>query len=153
MSPIEFIGATVVLLAAASVGVVAHEFAHALTLRAFGVPYRLEWLPDEAGGPVRAAAAGAFARVTPVDLSSDVPAWHLRVAAMAPLVLAVPFVLVAAGLIPDAFATGNRLVGMAAVGLLACALPSPADFSLLWHAERAIRTESPAGGADPDHAG
>lgn len=142
MSPSTLALAAAVLVLSASVGVVAHEFAHAVVLRACGVSYRLEWLPADAGGPVRAAAVGAFARVTPVGLSPDVSPWHLRIAAMAPLVLATPFALLAAGVLPEPLGVGNPFVRMAAVGLLACAVPSPADFSLLFHAERAIEGEA-----------
>jgi hypothetical protein len=57
---------------------------------------------------------------------------------MMPLVLAVPLPLVALGVLPDPFASGSPYEAAVALGRLACALPSPQDFSLLWHAERAI---------------
>jgi len=138
MSPIDMALALGTFLVSASVGVVVHECAHAAILRAFGIPYRMKWLPREDGQPVLGAAVGALARVTPAALPADCPAWRLRLAAMAPLVLLAPFALVPAGVVADPFATGTPAVAMAAAGWLACAVPSPGDFSLLWHAERAI---------------
>jgi len=137
MSPIDFALAIGAFLLAASLGIVVHECTHAVTLRVFGIPFEMEWLPGEGTRPLLGAANGAIARVTPVALPAGCPAWQLRVAAMAPLVLLAPFVLVGAGVIADPFA-GQPATAMAAAGWLACAVPSPGDFSLLWHAEREI---------------
>lgn len=137
MTPIDLTLALAAFGATASVGIVVHEFAHALTLRCFGIPYRMEWLPRDGGQPLRSVAIGAFARVTPIALPPGCPAWRLRVAAMAPLLLLAPFALVPTGIVADPFSAGP-MVAMAAAGWLACALPSPSDFSLLWQAERAI---------------
>lgn len=140
MSPIDLPLALLAFGLAASLGIVVHECAHAVTLGAFGIPYRMEWLPSDGDGPVLGAAIGAFARVTPLDLPAACPAWQLRVAAMAPLALLAPFALVAAGVVADPFAGDAPIRAMAAAGWLACALPSPGDFSLLFHAEQAIET-------------
>jgi hypothetical protein len=59
-----------------------------------------------------------------------------------PLTLALAFVLVPFGVVPDPFATGGLAAQLAVVGWLACAIPSPQDFSVVWYAHRA-----PAGGA------
>jgi hypothetical protein len=121
---------------AASLRVVVHECAHAVTLRVFGIPYRTEWLPLDDGRPLRSAAIGAVARVTP-GAPLECSAWRLRTAAVAPLVLLAPFVLVRAGVLADPLAD-QPTVAMAAAGWLARAMPSPSDFSLSWHAGRAI---------------
>ena len=139
MGPIELVAAGVVLLVAVVLGTVAHELSHATVLAAFGVPYRIEWLPARAqAGLLRAGVLGGWASVTPREIPSGLAPWRLRVAALAPLALAVPFALVFAGVLPDPIASGNPLVQAATVGWLACALPSPADFSLFSHAGRAI---------------
>lgn len=145
MSPIELPLALLSFGLAASLGIVVHECAHAVTLSAFEIPYRMEWLPSDGEGPVLGATVGAFARVTPLDLPADCPAWQLRIAAMAPLVLLAPFALVAVGVVADPFAADAPIVAMAAAGWLACALPSPGDFSLLWHAEQAIENGAVSG--------
>lgn len=140
MPPIELLAAAVALLATVSAGVVVHEFAHALTLRAFSVPYRVDVLPGERDGTLRGSAMGGLASVTPIAVPPDLEPWRLRVAAMAPLALLAPFGLVAAGVVPDPFATGDAVRQAVAVGWLACALPSPSDFALLWHARDALGT-------------
>lgn len=120
-------------------GTITHELAHAAALRASGVPFDISWLPGrERTGLLRASIAGGWAVVTPRDLPRDLPPWRLRVAAMMPLLLAAPLALTALGVIPSPFASGNPYAVAVAIGWLACAIPSPQDFSLLWHAERAI---------------
>ena len=139
MGPIELVAAGVVLLVAVVVGTVAHELSHAAVLAAFDIPYRIEWLPARAeAGLLRAGVLGGWASVTPRTIPPGLAPWRLRVAALAPLALAAPFVLVLGGVVPDPIASGNPLVQAATVGWMACALPSPADFSLFSHAGRAI---------------
>lgn len=129
-------GAGVVLLCALAFGTVVHELAHAAVLHAFGIPYEIEWLPaSSAGGRFPASLAGRWASVTPGRLPASTPVRGLQVSALAPLVLALPFVLVAMGVVPDPLASNNPVVGALAVGWLACALPSPRDFSTVWYPE------------------
>lgn len=141
MTPIEILGAVLALAVTVSVGVVVHELAHALTLRAFSVPYRIEFLPGDTGPVPRSRSLGGLASVTPVSVPPGLAPWRLRVAAMTPLALAAPLALVALGVVPDPFATGDVLLQMVVVGWLACALPSPGDFALLWHADEALGTQ------------
>jgi MFS family permease len=145
MNPIEILAAAPLLVAAVAAGTVAHELLHAAALRAFGVPYRIEWLPGRDGaGLLEASLYVKWAAVTPTAFPDDMSAWRLRVAALAPVALATPFVLIAAGPLPDPFATGAVLAQVLAIAVMACAIPSPQDFSLFWHAERALAEHEPA---------
>ena len=120
-------------------GTVTHELSHAVALRAFGVPVEISWLPGrERTGLLRAALAGGWAAVSPRAVPRDLQPWRLRVAAMMPLLLAAPLALVGLGVLTDPFAGDTLYRAAAAVGWLACALPSPQDFSVLWYAEAAI---------------
>jgi len=131
------------LLLTLGVGTVAHEFAHGLVLRALGVPFDVRWLPDrDDTGPAGAGFAGRWATVTPRALPPDLPPWGLRVAALAPLVLALPMALVLVGALPDPTGTDNLPLVVATLTWFGCALPSPQDFSLVWHAEAAIAEHS-----------
>lgn len=137
-TPLELLGAAAALCCAVAVGTVCHELSHAIALRAAGVPCEIEFLPDRGDAPLRAGLPGAGATVTPTHLPDDVSPDHLRIAALTPLFLAAPFALVLAGAAPDPFAVGSLPLEAAAVGWLACALPSPQDFSLVWYPEAAI---------------
>jgi hypothetical protein len=143
------VGALVVLVAA---GTVVHEYLHAFTLKTFGIPYTIEWFSGR-DRSLRSWLSVRWATVTPDSAPADASAWQLRLAAMAPLSLAAPFVLVATGVLPDPFAYGTVSLELAAVALLATAIPSPADFSLFWYADRVLAervgTEENRGGADP----
>lgn len=121
------------------VGIVAHELSHAVVLRRLGVPFDVAWLPDrDSPESVRAGTFGRWATVTPRTLPPDLSPRGLRVAALAPLVLATPMALILVGVLPDPIQSGNLPVVAATVAWFGCALPSPQDFSLFWHAERAI---------------
>lgn len=136
---VEVAGAGGVLVAALVVGTVAHELTHASALRALGVPYELEWLPaHESTGLVGAGLRGSWATVSPRSIPPGVPTWGLRIAAVAPFVLATPLLLVLLGVLPDPVRTGDPFLTAATVAWFACALPSPQDFSLFWHADQAI---------------
>jgi hypothetical protein len=142
--PAVLLGAGFALVVAVVAGTVAHELAHALVLRTLGVPYRIEWLPDrEEAGMFRAGLRGRWATVNPCNVPRGLSPWRLRVAALAPLGLATPLALALLGVLPDPFQTGNPYAGAAAIGWLACALPSPQDFSVVWYAERAIVRDRP----------
>jgi hypothetical protein len=139
VSPAELLGAGLVLVAAVAVGTIAHELSHAVALRAFGVPYELEWLPARDGaGLLRASVSGGWARVKPRGIPRGLSPWSLRTAALMPLLMSTPLALAALGVVPDPLRTGDPYLSAAAIGWLACALPSPQDFSLFWYAERVI---------------
>jgi hypothetical protein len=124
------------------VGTIAHELSHAFALRVFGVPFEISWLPERSRtGLLRASIAGGWAVVSPRAIPPDLQPWRLRVAAMMPLLLATPLALVGFGVIPDPFVSGNPYAVAVAIGWLACALPSPQDFSLLWHADQAVEEQ------------
>ena len=127
---IELVGAACALVGTVCAGTVAHECTHAAVLAGFGVPYEIEWFPRTRGF----AGSRALASVTPRSIPAGLPRWRLRTAAIVPVVLTVPFWPVVVGLVPDPLRTGGPAVQAAAVGWLACAIPSPADFSLFWHA-------------------
>jgi hypothetical protein len=139
VSSLSLISAGVVLVGTAVVGIVVHELSHAIALRLAGVSYRLEFLPersDSAG--VLPNLRGPLARVRPTSLPDDLSPWHVRLAALMPLSLAVPIGLVVTGVIPDPFALGDPVLQAATIAWLGCALPSPRDFSLLWYPREAI---------------
>lgn len=137
MVPMELLLAGAVLLATLAIGTIVHELSHAITLQLLGVSCEIEWGSSEEGTGF-ARAWGALATVTPRSMPPDLPPWRLRLAALMPLALAIPIPLVLVGVLPDPLATGDPVVASATVGWLACGLPSPQDFSLVWHAEEAI---------------
>lgn len=138
MNVVELVTAGVVLVGTVCLGTVLHELSHGLALRAFGVPHELSWFPGADDGPLAAGVTGRWAAVVPRGDLSDVSPASLRVAAMMPLVLATPFALAAVGVVPNLVASGDPRLQAAAIGWLACALPSPQDFALLWHAADAL---------------
>lgn len=137
MNVVEIVAAALVLATTVALGTVAHELAHALALYALGIPYDVTWLPDGGSGPLATGITGRWAAVTPRRDADALSARGLRIAAMMPLALASPLALVLAGVVPDPTAAGT-LPTAATVGWLACALPSPQDFSLLFHAAEAL---------------
>jgi hypothetical protein len=138
VTPLEALLATVALGAGVAAGTVCHELAHALALRAARVPYDLVWLPDGSGRSVlHAAVTGRWATVEARPRPGVDDATPVRVAALMPLALAAPFLLVPAGVLPDPLAGGDPVVVAAVVGWLACALPSPRDFSVAFYADSA----------------
>lgn len=127
--------AAVVLTASVVVGLVAHEYAHAIALRLAGVEFAVEYFPDRGDSVVTTLASCRWARVSPRPTGDESP-WILRLAALMPLALAVP-VLVAgiAGSIPVG---DHHLLTAATIGWLACAIPSPQDFSVAFYAHRVL---------------
>jgi hypothetical protein len=83
--------------------------------------------------------------VTPREIPEELSPTWLRVAALAPLTLALPPLLVLAGVLPDPLRSGDVLLAAATVAWFGCALPSPQDFSLFWYPRRAV-AEHEAGG-------
>ena len=131
--------AGIVLLLTVGVGIVAHELSHAAVLYLLGIPCDVELGPERGRtGHLGANVPGSWATVTPREISPGTSAWALRLSSVAPLVLAVPFVTVLAGIVPDPLQADSPLLSAWTVGWLACAIPSPRDFSVFWHAERAV---------------
>lgn len=130
----NLVGAGCALALALAVGLVAHEWAHATILRLAGVDYSISYLPGRSAGIVSLVTTHPWAVVSPRP-TGDEPAWLLRLAALAPAALAVPvFGLGLAGYVT----TDTPVVAAAAIGWLACALPSPQDFSVAFHAARLL---------------
>ncbi len=139
MQTMALAGAGVVLLLTVSVGIVAHELSHAAVLWLLGVRCDIDIGPGGAGtGQFDTGVFGTWAAVTPRGTSSETAAWAVRLASVAPFLLAVPFVAVVAGVVPDPLQADSLLLSAWTVGWLACAIPSPQDFSVFWHAERAV---------------
>lgn len=132
-------GAGIVLLLTVGVGIVVHELSHVAVLSLFGIQCDIAIGPDRAGtSQFGANIPGTWASVTPREISPGTSAWALRLSSVAPLVLAVPLVAVATGLVSDPLQAGDPLLSAVTVGWLACAIPSPQDFSVFWHAEQAV---------------
>ncbi len=138
MDPVGVGSAVVFLVILVICGTIIHEFLHAIILHAFGIPYTIEWFTVSHMSSLQSWLTVEWATVTPVSVPADVSPWQLRLAAMAPLVTAAPFVLVVAGILPDPFEYGTVAPKLVAIALMAAAIPSPDDFSLFWYAERAL---------------
>ncbi|WP_226006784.1 hypothetical protein [Natrinema salinisoli] len=122
------------LVLAVAVGLVAHEWTHAIVLRFARVEYSVSYFPGRSDGVIALLLTRPWAAVSPRPTGNE-PAWVLRLAALAPLSLAVPvFGLGVAGHVT----TETPVVAAAAIGWLACALPSPQDFSVAFHARRLL---------------
>ncbi len=155
MQATAYVEALAVLLGSCTLGLVAHELAHALALRAAGLSHTVEVLPgrQERGGP-STGVGGPLARVRPTGVPDDVSPWAVRCAALTPLLLASPLALLLLGVLPNPFATGNVTAELALVGWLGCAIPSPRDFSVAWYPDRALAmardrtSDAPAGPPD-----
>ncbi|ELY66183.1 hypothetical protein [Natronococcus jeotgali] len=131
----ELLVVCVVLAVTLAFGLLAHEWAHTFVLRFGAVEYTISYLPNRGGGLLGSLRSRPWAVVRPHPTGTE-PPWILRAAALAPLALAVP----ALGLVATGYATeGPPVVTAATVGWLACAIPSPRDFSVAFHAHRALR--------------
>lgn len=136
------------LVIAVAAGLLAHEWSHALALRLAGIEYDLEYGPSRRPPP-RAADANskrtalansrvAWATVSP-RVTGDEPAWHLRLAALTPLCLPIPLVAILAS--GGAAWLPAEVVSAAMIGWIACAIPSPQDFSVALYAHRVLEAE------------
>ena len=134
MEAAELLGTGVVLLGTVCVGLVAHEFAHAAVLRCLGIPFDVDWLPTSTSR-LDGRTHSALAAVTPTRIPVETPTWGIQLSAVAPLVLATPFLLIVFGIVPDPLAMANPYLAGMTVAWLACSLPSPQDFSVFWHAD------------------
>ncbi|APW98650.1 hypothetical protein CHINAEXTREME_13065 [Halobiforma lacisalsi AJ5] len=123
-----------VLLGTVAVGLVVHEWAHAAVLRLGGIDYDVSFFPGHESGPLGLLASCPWAVVRPNPTDRD-PAWLLRCAALAPALLSAPVFVV--GFVGDGW-LASPLATAAAIGWLACSLPSPQDFSVAFYAHRAL---------------
>lgn len=143
MQATVLLAALIALGVTVCLGVIVHELAHALVLHSVGVPYEITWLPGRyESDQYSAGLVGAWAAVTPTHVSEKTPKWGIRLSALAPLLLTIPFWLILAGIIPDPIASGNLILTAVTIGWAACALPSPQDFSVFWYANRAVATHT-----------
>lgn len=135
MAPTDLAVAFSTLLGAIMLGTITHELTHALALYAFGVPCEITWFPRDR---TRTTLGSSLAVVTPRISPEGLTPWHIQLSALMPLALALPFLLVPIGILPNPVAGGNLPAVAATIGWLACAIPSPQDFSLVWHPTQAI---------------
>ncbi|MFC4542037.1 hypothetical protein ACFO5R_08870 [Halosolutus amylolyticus] len=127
-----------ILALAVVAGLVAHEWSHALVLRLAGVDYDVIYFPGRTDGVLGLLASCPWAVVRPRPAGSE-PPWPFRLAALAPFLLAVPVF----GLGVSGYVTAETpIVAAGAIGWLACAIPSPQDFAVVFHAHRVLETES-----------
>jgi hypothetical protein len=127
------------LVGTLGLGVIAHELSHMVALRMGGVSCTLEVLPNRGdAGQFSAGIGGPLARVKPTRPPDEISPWYLRGAALMPLCLASPLVLILAGVSPDPFVSGGVGPKLALIVWLGCSIPSPQDFSLVWYPERAL---------------
>lgn len=134
MIGLNVVGAGFALVLAVGLGLVVHEWSHAVVLRLARIDYTVSYLPNRSSGPLGLLASCPWAVVEPAPTDRD-SAWVLRVAALAPLLLAVPVLVVGA--------TGNLtaetpILAATAIGWLACSIPSPQDFSVAFYAHRVL---------------
>lgn len=143
METMALVGGGMVLLLTVGVGIVAHELSHSAVLYLFGIEYDLAIGPEQVETSQFATnISGAWAAVTPREIPPGTSVRAMRLSSVAPLVLAVPFLAVVAGIVPDPLQANSPLLTALTIGWLACAIPSPQDFSVFWHAEQAIAEHS-----------
>ena len=137
------ITALLVIVASVTIGTLAHELSHAVALRTFSIPHSLAVFPDRgASGSLRMGLRGRWAMVTYHDVPADLAPWKLRLASLMPLSLAVPPIILVLTVPGMTAIDGNLYLTLAALGWLACAIPSPADFAIFWHPREAMRKAS-----------
>ena len=129
------------IVAGVCIGLLAHEWAHAGVLHFADVEYTVTVLPNRNGHPLTWPASVPWAVVDPRPTPGTAPL-ALRAAALAPLLLALPpLVLSFAGFVPSMDAP---IVTGFALGWLACAIPSPRDFSVAFYAHAYIDRRRPS---------
>ncbi|MFC4450413.1 hypothetical protein [Halorussus aquaticus] len=121
------------LLATLAVGICVHELLHVVPLSLTDAEYAVHVLPSGDGSSLQTALTGGLVRVEVTHLPDATPEWLLRGSALAPLLLALPLALVAAGVLPNPLAADDHLRTAVLVALTGCGLPSPADWSVVWH--------------------
>ncbi|WP_135854574.1 hypothetical protein [Halorussus salinus] len=122
-----------VLVVTVAVGVCVHELLHVLPLSFTDAEYAVTLFPSDGESAFQNALTGSLVRVEVTDLPDATPEWLVRGAALAPLALALPLALVAVGVLPNPVATGDQLGTVALLAVTGCGLPSPADWSVVWH--------------------
>ena len=178
LDPFHWLHLGIVLLVALAVGVCVHELLHVVPLRCIGAEYTVTVLPADDGAPssadgtsktadgtpsvgeddapatvwatLQSALTGGLVRVEVTHLPRDAPDWVVRVAALLPVVLAVPMLLVAAGVLPDPVAANDHLATALLVAAAACGLPSPADWAVVWHGSLLYRRDRAVDGRRPE---
>jgi len=123
------------------VGVCVHELLHVVPLSFTDAEYTVSVLPNagEDSAPSTGWAAlqnlvtGSLVRVEVTRVPDATPDWLLRVAALLPILLALPLVLAVAGVVPDPIAAGDHVGTVALIALTGSGLPSPADWSVVWY--------------------
>ena len=132
-----------VLVGTLAVGICAHELLHVVPLSLADASYTVTLLPSDDASDEPTPTAGlrtglsrSLVRVEVTHVPESTPEWLVRTAAILPVALALPFALVAAGVLPDPIAGGDHLAAAALIALTGCGLPSPADWSVVWHGSR-----------------
>jgi hypothetical protein len=129
-----------------AVGICVHELLHLVPLHLADADYAIRLLPEsestgETGSTaeptpwasLQNALTSGLVRVEVTHVQPSTPEWVLRVAALLPLALALPLVLVGLGVVPDPITTGDHLAAVVLIAVTGCGLPSPADWSVVWH--------------------
>lgn len=153
-SVLHWLALGLVLLGTLAVGICVHELLHLVPLHLADADYAIRVLPESesagetgsATGPtswtsLQSALTSGLVRVEVTDVPQTTPDWVLRAAAILPLALALPLVLVGAGVLSDPLATEDHLAAVVLIALTGCGLPSPADWSVVWHGTRRFRDE------------
>lgn len=139
MQGVELLGAGIVLLGTIVIGLILHELAHAIILHILGVPYEIRWFPErQQSRHILGRRDEAWASVAPCQIPAWAPTWGIQLSAIAPLLLTVPFLLIVVGVHPNSSVANSPYFLAWAAGWLGCALPSPQDFSVFWHADTVI---------------
>lgn len=141
MQPLDVLGATLLVLVTVGIGITIHELSHAAVLRSLHIPYEIQWFPGQRGQSTRTLFT-PLATVTPGQIPDDISTLGVRLSALAPLALTLPVALIAVGFVSDPLSSGNLFGSVVTIAWLACAIPSPQDFSVFWHAERLVERET-----------
>lgn len=121
------------LVVTLALGVCVHELLHLVPLSFTDAEYTISVLPDAGESALQNAVTGGLVRVEIAHVPDATPDWVLRVAALLPVLLALPLALVLAGLLPNPVTAGDHAGTVALVALTGCGLPSPADWSVVWY--------------------
>ena len=131
------------LVLAVVAGLLTHEGTHALVLRMARIEYTVTVFPGRSRGVLGLLASCPWAAVHPRPTGTESP-WQLRLAALAPLTMVLPVLwAVTAGGVP----IESPLTTAIAIGWLACAIPSPQDFSVAFYAHRRLEANTAGFGA------
>jgi hypothetical protein len=129
----------VLLLWTFVMGVLLHELSHIIMWRLAGVSCTVKILPSRDDTDQLSSGIGtALAKVRPTTPPRNISPWYIRSAALMPLCLASPLVLIFFGVIPNPFLSGDLGPKLALIIWLGCSIPSPQDFSLAWYPEKAL---------------